>query len=120
MKRMLFVCVLVALLCLGGCTVTKWVPDDGTWYCEELQIQLSFTKERESFAIIDGQTIICVVENDRGSKEVALICQSSNDLGFQVGDVVFCGEYVELSERQYILKDYASRGTYIFKRIDER
>ena len=51
--RIVLICVSFLLVsCLSSC-YTEWMPTEGIWYCQELQMQISF-EENESFVVIDN------------------------------------------------------------------
>ncbi len=47
--------IAIIIIFIGMTHYTQWMPTEGMWYCDELQISLSFETDTKSFAIIDGQ-----------------------------------------------------------------
>ena len=37
----------------------QYAPKDGVWYCEELNLTLSYESEDKSYLVKDGETILC-------------------------------------------------------------
>ena len=91
-----------------------WRPEQGVWYCEELHMQLSFEKGYKSYVILDGEAILCACENDRGSKNLLVLCQEPNVKGYEIGDPIFSGRYVDLNNNKYTVKDNDSHELYTF------
>lgn len=98
--------------------ITIWVPEEGIWYCEELDMQLSFSSSDDSYIVIDGEKVICSVRNNRGSKTFSLLIQESGVPNYKLGDAVFRGEHVSLTEEAFTVKDRDSRKQYVFIRCD--
>lgn len=71
-KRVVCTILLITIL-LSSCTYFQdsqeyyGAPQYGVWYCEELQLQLNFNKGEKSIVLVDGNEVLCGVENDRGS-----------------------------------------------------
>lgn len=107
-------------LSLGYTTVDdvpQWVPEDGIWYCEELQMQLAFEKDSETYTIINGEKIICVWENNRGSTHLMVACMDEDSSESSWGEDILSCEYVELTENQFVVKEVSSGEEYIFVRL---
>lgn len=98
-------------------TVTLWRPVEGVWYCDDLQIQISYDREYETYAIVNGAKVICVAENDAGSISTSVICQELGHEKYDLGDAIFWGEYVELTDSVFILKDVHTKELYTFRRM---
>lgn len=99
-------------------TYKVWRPEDGVWYCEELQMQLSFEKGQRSYVVLDGTNIVCACENARGSKDILVLCQQNNVRGYEIGDLIFGGRYVDMSDDTFVLRDKESQKIYTFVRIE--
>ncbi|MBQ4565590.1 MAG: hypothetical protein IJA48_04505 [Oscillospiraceae bacterium] len=119
--------VTVVILCLtgilmGGCFTFGYspkVPQEGIWYCHELQVQMAFSKGIKTYAIIDGIEIECATLNDRGSNYVGVIYQDLNhkDLGYRLGDSLFEGECRKLTDNTLYVED-ENGDIYEFVRIN--
>ena len=92
-------------------------PDEGIWYCEELKIQLSF-EDDSSYTVVNGRSISCTWGNDRGSDVIMVLCQEPNIEEYRLGDTVFWGHYVHLTDDEYIVSDGTTSVEYTFERID--
>lgn len=95
-----------------------WRPEEGIWYCEELQIQLSFDSRYKSYAILDDQMIVCACENSRGSKDILVLCQESIAGEYEIGDLIFSGRYVDLDGNRYVVRDMITHELYTFELIE--
>lgn len=107
----------VGLLCLlmTGCNAKNYVPNGGEWYCHELGMQLCFDANLKCFVEVDGNEILCITENDRGTNTVLVLCQESDNPCYSLGKCVFEGECIGLSGN--ILTVCDSQGNnYIFVR----
>lgn len=105
----------VGFACLGEET-TSWIPSEGVWYCDALDIQLSFSVEAETYAVLDDKKVTCTWINNRGATDISVLIQESGVTNYKLGDVVFSGEYVSLTESAYTLKDQDSGIQHVFLR----
>lgn len=92
------------------------MPDEGVWYCEQHQIQLSFDDDCKSYVIIDGQVVDCVSSNDRGSKFLRLLCVETENEGYDYGEEMFCAHLVKVNYKELVLKT-EDEVKFIFKRV---
>ena len=104
---------------LSACTPEQRMPNEGTWYCAELQAQFSVDRrdgfvskddvnavdESENYVIVDGDRIASLLSNDRGSTKVYIICQEPDNLHYGLGEIIYSFEFVNLSDAEYTLKD---------------
>lgn len=97
---------------------SEYTPTDGVWYCETLQITLSFTAEKKSFITIDGEEILCECGNDIGSPDIYLLCQEPANRRYSLGELIFWGVYVSLDKDVYILEDHYTGELYRFLRVE--
>lgn len=96
---------------------TDHFPSDGEWYCDTLDLQVSFEKDGESFLIWNDEKIVCSVMIDRGSKWIYVTCQASDSAYFDLGDTVFFGEMIRRKENFFVIR--GDNGiTYTFTRIN--
>lgn len=114
---LLFIPVLL-LIIIPGC-YTEWMPIDGIWYCEELQIQIAFSSYGECFAMIDNQKVICDCINDRGSTWFSVVVQQGNVNGHPIGSSIFTAERVELTNDLFIVSQYLTGEEFTFIKIKE-
>lgn len=109
----------VLFLALMGCQLkyAEYMPPDGHWYCEELQIQISFFDD-ECYAIRSGEKIDCCVENDQGSKVFTVLCAQENITDLPVGTLIFEAVYVELADNKFTVRELKTNDIYVFKRVE--
>ena len=93
----------------------QYFPEDGVWYCEELEMQMSFETDVESYATVEQTRISCCTGYERGSDRITVYCQSFDNPYYKVGEAVFTGEHVSLEERQLVLRADDGRD-YVFER----
>lgn len=114
----ILIVLLPALLFAFGEPV-HFFPQDGIWYCEELQLQISFSDDDETFTYADGEKVYCSCDYDRGSAWLGLHCRNYYSKSYQVGDVVFDGEYVSLDEQTLVIYDQETDQNYTFLRLPD-
>lgn len=109
-----------SLFILGGITgdFVKWRPFEGTWYCDELKMQLSFGETGECFTIVDGQKIRCTWENDRNSQWISVAVLENSVSDIPLYSCILEAEFVELTETEYIVCEQYTKNVYTFKRIE--
>lgn len=99
---LLFMVVLALVVILPQFTADEYFPDDTIWYCEELQLQLSFYNQYYSHIVIGGVTYRCVTEADRGSDRLYVALQEECP-GYRLYATVFEGEYVSRNDAELVL-----------------
>ena len=63
--------ILIWLCCSFGVALTaQYAPKDGVWYCEELNLTLSYEADKNSCFLKDGETILCVQTGHPQNKHV--------------------------------------------------
>jgi hypothetical protein len=92
------------------------MPREGDWYCEELQIQISFSGG-ECFWMSNGEVISCDCINDRGSKSFFIITQVFDSEELPLGSEVFCAEHVKLTDDEFIVREIDSGKVYTFVKV---
>ena len=124
MRSVLGAIVVASLFYIVGCMYiytqppTIWRPEEGIWFCEELQMQMDFNKGGNTYAIVEGQKITCTVSNDRGSTHVRIICQEPSHDTYTLDHVFFAGIYLDLTDSQFVLKEVKTKNIYVFHRMD--
>ena len=83
-------------------------PDSGTWYCDELQLELCFDESGDSFVTKDQRTVPCRLEIRNESKLIYLI---SKDL-FE--ECIFSGKFISRTTKQIQIEDRNSHCVYKF------
>ena len=89
-KRYVVFVLLIILLSLTSCVTIRYEPQEGVWYCEELQMQLSYEQDTESFVTEGNRKIRVYCETDRGSKWIGVNSAISAD-GHYLGGTVVSG-----------------------------
>ena len=112
-------CVLYILFLLGltGC-YTEHTPTEGNWFCEDLQIHVSFSTG-VCHVTFDGQEIACCFENDRGSKYFSILVQETGVDNFPVGAIFFEAEHIKLHDNQWVVKENYTNTEYIFRKVSD-
>ena len=89
-------------------------PEDGTWYCAELNIYLNFGRKAISKAIIAGEEIDCIACFLQDSSDITVerIDDDNNT------DVIFTGKFVSLKNNKLVLRHRQTQVEYTFIRID--
>ena len=133
MKRYSGLLIVLSLLFgLSACNLKYPIPNDGVWYCEELQAQFTmsqvdtfvspddefFVDESEDYVIVNSDRIAALLESDRGATYVWIICQEWEHPDFGCGEIIYSFEFVSLSDTEYVLKDDTGK-QYTFLRIGD-
>ena len=92
-------------------------PQSGVWYCEELQIQLSYEDDEVTYITENGKQIIGTCETDRGSKWIGVLCRT-DEVGYYVGDQLFLAKIISLNDDTLVLYHEDTNQKYIFLRKD--
>lgn len=84
-KYFLALLLLFSLL-LSGCNILALghktgLPEKGVWYCEELEMEISFSNNRYSYANIDGNKVHLAIDFDYGGDAFCLCFVSGADYG---------------------------------------
>ena len=124
MSRYLFL-FLIIVICISfvGCDLTplvpkpiEYMPPDGAWYCEELEMQLSFEPNAKGYAMVNGVKIACIVGNDPGTKSFWVTCKESV-LDMNPGYVLWEAEYVHRDEYEFVVKEQHTGRIYTFVKL---
>ena len=111
----LLVCVIVLLTACNDYKITLWRPEFGIWYCDALEMQLSFEKNTSSYVVQDGKCIECEWTNDRGSTYISV--RYLWDGQQKYGDsTIFYGKCIDLTNDIYILEEIDTGVQYTFCR----
>lgn len=97
------------------CVPVRYEPQEGVWYCEELQIQLSYEDDARTYITENGNRILGICGTDRGSKLIGILCQSTH-AGHYVGEQLFLAEIISLDDHALVLYDKDSKQQYVFQR----
>lgn len=118
LKQMLKIVVgLMILAGLAGCTYSNWMPEDGLWYCEELQMQITFTED-ECFVMKDGQKIACICENDKSSMWFSVLCSQQDLEDYPIGTELFSAKRISLSGDTFVVMEEHTKTQYTFIKVE--
>jgi hypothetical protein len=90
------------------------VPKEGLWYCEEMEMYLSFTHEYKSTVVIDGETRNCTWGCEIGCSDIHITCLDENGV---LRESLLWGEYVSLTEERYQIRNHETGEIYDFIRV---
>lgn len=108
----------IIVIILSACEPVDFFPEDGKWYCAELNMQLDFGETMNCFIMKDNKAMRCACGSDRGSKWLSVSCQEVNCEYCKLGEEVFLASFVSLDDAQLILQDAKQEHTYVFIRIE--
>lgn len=108
--------ILFSVWCVG-CVPDQYEPEEGIWYCDELQIQLSYESDAECFVIKDGEKIRCACGSDRGVNHIEVSCQHENHPDYRLAELIFSAEIISLNESELLVYDEQTDRQYVFLRI---
>ena len=97
--------------------IPQYEPDEGIWFCEELQIQLDYNGGNETF-IEEGEMLHCGCGSDRGVNEIQVSCEQRNHPTYELGELVFRAEIKQLTDKKMTVFKLTTGEEYIFVRID--
>lgn len=104
---------------LAACTPAVFFPEEGEWYCEELEMQLAFDAASECFVTRDGYIIQCACIIDRGSEWLFVGCQEANCEYCALGEELFLAQFVRLDDTRLTVKEVDSGNEYTFLRVGQ-
>ena len=113
---LIYLALWTAGLFLTAGSMNYGVPEEGVWYCDDLEIQLSYSEGNETYAIIDGRKVQCGWINYRGAIDFSVLVQERNVPNYGVGDSIFWGKYISLTETEFVVEDCNSGERYVFVR----
>ncbi|MBQ9838299.1 MAG: hypothetical protein IJO56_02210 [Oscillospiraceae bacterium] len=112
--------------------MTIAIPDDGVWYCADLQAQFTFgieydysdpdsiptVDEDQNYIIINGDRIAATCGGLPNSGSVKIYCQEEDNAQYRMGDRILEFGFVRLTDTEFVLKD--DDGTqYTFVKIGD-
>ena len=118
-----FAIVLIAILVLlvlaaGIIFPAQYEPEEGTRFCQALQIQLCYEKDGETFIIENGRKITCSCGSDRGVKGVYLSCQEFDHPEYDLGEIIFLARIIRCSDSMLLVREEKTQQEYTFLRMD--
>ena len=103
---------------VSTCKPIDYFPEEGVWYCSEHEMQLDFSRNDDSYIMLDSKKIHCDYLANIGSYVLTVCCQE-NDCGFfSLGEEILSMRFVSLDENTLIMKDLYGDKKYLFTRID--
>lgn len=112
-----FIIVIIVMVLVLACAPTEFFPDEGKWYCEELEMQLAFGNDDDCFVIRNGRKMKCACGSDRGSNYLSVGCQEFGCEYCYLGEEIFGATFVSLDETMLVVKDVNNGKEYVFTRI---
>lgn len=100
----------------------EYFPKEGTWYCDELQMQIDFDDKNGSYYLIDNERISLTGYLDETTNILMMKCQQPDCKYCEYHSFVAALKFVELSETQLVVEDrYALPEVvhYTFECIEE-
>lgn len=88
----------ILFLLILSSTPMVFFPEEGVWYCEQLQIQISCEQPEDCWILSNGEKIQCTWGSDRGSKWMSVSSQDRTTGQFKLGQEVL-GENSFLSRK---------------------
>lgn len=118
MRNIFVLCAVLAIcIALCCCSAKRYYPEEGIWYCGELNIQLDFQDGSNCFVVHNGKKIACAAGVDPGSSWISVGCQEADNDCFILGEEVFGAEFVSLDNGILVVQDTDSAKEYRFIRI---
>lgn len=109
----------VLILCIVSCEPAVYFPEEGIWYCRELQIQISCDNLEDCWILSEGEKIQCTWGSDKGSSWMSVCCQEETSEAYQLGQEVFGGEFVSLEDNRLVIREPVSGKAFTFIRAEE-
>ena len=119
MKRLLSLCLLISLtsFLFGACVSTGNYPNDGIWYCEDLEIYLDMNDHTGVHPKKEGGYVQLVVHIDYGSGFFIESCESG--LSDEYEDYEYIRTDYKYRNGALTLADRDSDKVYKFIKVDE-
>ena len=110
---LLILAVLISVFCFPA----RSLPEEGEWYCSELDMNLSFSIHCKTLLSHNGEEVLCIRAVEHGSTWIDIICDETGNPNFAFGEAVFSGEILKLKNNLFIIQ--SSNGVeYTFRRIN--
>lgn len=91
-------------------------PEDGTWYCKELQFTLRLEQNAISEIIVDGTPVSCVAGYYADSPSFYIMSGEVKDGVFVMEKYIFLLEYISSTKTELVLRDTENQTNYVFKK----
>ena len=110
------------------CIHKQYYPNEGIWYCEEIQTQINFSPPESTvfldndqsgiYVIKDDDKIACTINVYPGSPQIIIRCQDTANPHYDVGKAIYILTYEALTDEIYVVKD-KSGNVYTFVRVEQ-
>lgn len=114
--KLLIICSIL-LPFLSACSPDQYEPTEGVWYCEELNIQLSYESDEITYMVIDGELVVCACGSDKGVDRILLCCQQEGHRDFYLGELLFEAQIIALRESELLVYVDTLDTQFSFERI---
>ena len=108
--------LIFAVILVFICSPIDRFPAEGEWYCNDLDVQVSFDHDGETFLVWNDQKVLCAAGIDKGSTWIYVDCQETDNPDFKLGETVFSGEIVQ-SEDGFLIIQSDTGVQYTFTRV---
>lgn len=109
--------IVLVLIIFSSCQHQRYVPTEGQWFCEELQIQLSYDDGHSSYLLDNGEKIVCSNETDPGTRCIMVYCQEQNHEKYEFCSEIFTDDCISFDQEKMIVVDQTTGKEFIFKRV---
>ena len=110
------------------CIHKQYYPNEGIWYCEEIQTQINFSPpegtvyldndQSGTYVVKDDNKIACSIIAYPGSPQIIIGCQDTTNPNYDVGKAIYILTYESLTDETYVVKD-KSGNVYTFVRVEQ-
>lgn len=108
------------LVFLVQCKPAQTFPNEGIWYCEDLQIQICFDKNPDKYEthIIKDKKISCTLSTDYGNRFFSIVYQDTISAEYNYDTCFYAGEFISFDDDTLITRATDTQKEYVFTRID--
>ena len=108
--------IVIVASCVYEGAFRQYFPEEGVWYCAELQIYLNFAPNKKDKAIIDGEEVVCMAYYMFNSTHIRIDRWDPED---EIeNDTIFEGRSVSLKDNTLVLRHHITQVEYNFVRIE--
>ena len=116
--------MMLALLTVGCSLVPnaisytkEYFPQDGVWFCEELQMQLAFDGTMNSCVMNESKIIPCTWVIEPGSSYIDVCKQKGKSHYSYPGETIFSATIIQSDNRLFIVSEDNTDTEYTFYKI---
>ena len=121
-KLFVILCIIGLMLTLVQCKPDQQFPEEGFWYCEELQILLCPGMDsagQYAYAFIDGEKRSCALYTDYGNIYFGIGYMYEVD-GTLEYTSLYRGEWISFNDECIVTRDRQTQIEYVFVRVPEQ